>query len=60
MADDMSDLEIKFLRRLMAQDAVIWASHSGHKLLGGRETAQVLAEWRAEQRGLTAGSSQAA
>jgi hypothetical protein len=45
----MSDLEIKFLRRLMARDAAIWAQRNNQKLLGGRETAQVLAEWQADK-----------
>ena len=47
----MSDLAVKYLRRLMARDAIIWAQRTGQKLLGGREAVQVLAEWQAEQRG---------
>jgi hypothetical protein len=54
------DLEIKFLRRLMAKDAAIWAHHNGVALprSGEHEAATVLREWHVEQRNkqLTAGS----
>ena len=60
----MTDLEIKFLHRLMARDAIVWAQRMGlpkaslgRAALGGHETAKVLAEWRAELRG--AGPQQA-
>ena len=57
----MTDLEIKFLRRLMARVAVMWAGRNGHKLLGGYEAMEVLREWQAEQRGgLADGSSRTA
>ena len=46
----MSDLEILFLRRLMARDAAIWAGRNGHRLIGDG-AAQVLAEWRGQQYG---------
>jgi hypothetical protein len=49
--DDMSDLGVKYLRRLMVRDAVVWANRHGQKLLGGYEAMEVLREWRAEQRG---------
>jgi hypothetical protein len=58
--DDMTETEIKFLRRLMARDAAIWAARNGLALPrpGEHEAAKVLAEWRGEQRGgLTSGSS---
>jgi hypothetical protein len=57
----MTDLEIKYLRRLMAKDAAVWAQHHGQALprSGEHEAATVLREWRAEQHGLTAGSSRA-
>ena len=58
----MSDeLETKLLRRLMARDAVVWASRNGAGPPKGREVSEVLAEWQAEgKRALIFGSSQAA
>ena len=47
----MTDLEILFVRRLMARDAAIWTQRgSGQKLLA-HGAARVLAEWRDEQYG---------
>jgi hypothetical protein len=62
------DLEIKFLRRLMARDAAIWAARHGtalpsdrityrngvaQPLPSGHEAITVLAEWHSELRNQT-------